>query len=117
MAITNAEKFKTAKERTIAFNKYCKCNCADCKTFEAKNHQHTLNCAFVWLEMEAAKEKPLPCPFCGSAAVVRHNIHDDGQPHEYYVECGDPNCKISPRTYSYVYKSKDEAIAVWNKRA
>ena len=115
MAITNAEKFKTAEERTLEFNKACKGKCSTCKIFEAKKHRHETNCPFVWLEMKADVEMPLPCPFCGSRAHERCHIRDDGRPHKYSIECGNPNCRISPDTY--YYETRDEAIAAWNKRA
>ena len=114
MAITNAERFKTAEERTIAFRKTCNGNCEDCKVFEVKNYRHNLNCPFLWLEIEADEEVPHSCPFCGSEARIRHNIHDDGCLHDYYIECGNPNCQISPKTN--FYKTWYEAIAAWNKR-
>ena len=38
MSITNSEKFRTAEERTVEFNKFCKGNrnCIKCKIYKAK---------------------------------------------------------------------------------
>lgn len=101
--MTNSEKFTTAMARTKAFNKACKGACNECKIFEAKDRQHTVNCPFVWLEMEADEEVLLPCPFCDGTAT----LCTDGTP---YIWCND--CGIE----TIAYQSPDEAIAAWNRR-
>lgn len=108
MSITNAEKFKTALERTNQFNKACKGECTDCKIFEAKKYQHTMNCPFVWLEMEAVEAEPLPCPFCGSEIEVI--VNED----LYKIECNNSECICSSSTR--YFSNKDDAIEAWNKR-
>lgn len=107
---TNAERFKTVEERTLEFNRVCKCDCENCKIFEMKNYQHNISCPFVWLEMEAEEEKPLPCPFCGSEVEIGHPPISS----KYYIQCTKSGCVVKPITKSY--NSKEEAIAAWNKR-
>ena len=66
----NFEKYKTAKDRAIAFDTWCKCitsgTCEGCELkdihIECKNG---LVCPLAWLDLEAEEEKPMPCPFCG----------------------------------------------------
>ena len=106
---TNAERFKTVEERTLEFNRACKGDCENCKIFEMKNYQHNINCPFVWLEMEAVEEKPLPCPFCGSEVEIGQLNSS-----EYYIQCTKSGCAVKPVTKTY--NSKNEVIAAWNRR-
>lgn len=115
MAITNYEKFKTAKERTIEFNKFCKGKCKDCKIFAAKKDQPISNCTFVWLEMEADEEKLLPCPFCGSEDDVKVFSRIFNGYKLYWIRCDNGNCPVHAETATF--KTRDETIAAWNKRA
>lgn len=55
----NFEKYKTTRERMIAFDEF------------RKTHKEWFNapsCAFKWLDLEA-EEKPMPCPFCNNEYV------------------------------------------------
>lgn len=63
--MNNYEKFKTAKEREIAFGEWCKRQLHDCP-----RGIKCLSCMFEWLDLEAEYEKPLPCPFCGGVTHV-----------------------------------------------
>lgn len=47
-----------------------------------------------------------PCPFCGGGVKLKHNYS------RHWLECVD--CHIETQTYPS--KSKEEAIAIWNKR-
>ena len=114
MSITNAEKFKTTLDRTREFNKACKGECTECKIFDAKNHQHNMSCPFVWLEMKADEAKPLPCPFCGSEDDVKVFSRISSGYKLYGIRCENKNCLVNAETVTF--KTRDEAIAVWNKR-
>ena len=67
--MTNAEKFTTAEEREIAFNKWCKTQQHDCP-----RGSKCLRCMFHWLDLEAEDEKQLPCPFCGGTDLVMQDV-------------------------------------------
>lgn len=114
MAIINSEKFKTAKERTIEFNKVCNGKCYDCKIFAAKKDQPISNCTFVWLGMEADEEKLLPCPFCGSENDVKVFSRISSGYKLYGIRCENRNCLVNAETVTF--KTRDEAIATWNRR-
>lgn len=52
--MTNAEKYKTAKERCEAFSKFCGINsCTKCPL----NNRKEDGCCFLWLELEAEEEQ------------------------------------------------------------
>jgi Lar family restriction alleviation protein len=58
-----------------------------------------------------------PCPFCGSAGVIRSDksIFDDWN--GYLVTCSaEPynNCSVSP--FTGLFKTKKEALKEWNTR-
>jgi Lar family restriction alleviation protein len=104
--MTNGEKYKTAKEQTDAFYKFCddneciKCPCRD-------NKISRILCAFNWLKLEY-KEELLPCPFCGGRAEFNKTLVEDST--YGWVQC----------TYCgahFITKDRDEAISAWNRRA
>ena len=91
--MTNAEKYKTAPERRSAYQEHIR------KSGEVIGE-------FLWLELEA-KEKLLPCPFCGGRAEYNKTLVEgrtDG-----WVQC--TNCGVH-----FITKERDEAIAAWNRR-
>lgn len=54
--MTNETKYKTAEERTKAFDKFCLAkspDCMDCKL----NSDDSCSCRFAWLTLEAEEEK------------------------------------------------------------
>lgn len=62
--------------------------------------------------------KLLPCPFCGGEAELVFSNDNHKQPH---VVCKfgaflNPKCPAH-NTYSWSYKTIDEAIQAWNSRA
>lgn len=69
--MTNCEKFKTAKEREIAFGEWCKTQQHDCP-----RGSKCLRCMFEWLDLEAEDNNPiqLPCPFCGCTDIVMQDV-------------------------------------------
>lgn len=55
----------------------------------------------------------LPCPFCGTAAVL--DFHKGNRwAKGYQAYCESKDCKLTP--YSLVYPTADEAIEAWNTR-
>lgn len=105
--MTNGEKFKTIKERTIAFRKFCTnkickgidANCIFSDKIHDKFHH---KCEFAWLDLEY-KEELLPCPFCWGEAI----LYKSGIPYIRCNTCG---------TQTTAYQTPDEAIAAWNRR-
>lgn len=103
--MTNAEKYKTAKERLKALDKWCdsgvrqgsygKCLASGC-----------IACALKWLELEAEEEKPLPCPFCGGEVDVISTS-----------EINIVSCAKGCGYYSKSSESKESAIAAHNRIA
>jgi len=103
--MTNQERYKTIKEREIAFQKFCaerKRNCHKCPVLSCRVVED--GCKFAWLTIEA-EGKPLPCPFCGGVSIPMHK--DSGF---YSVQCDDCGSTTSD------FDTKAEAIAAWNKR-
>ena len=76
---------------------------------------------------DAQDEALLPCPFCGSAAsaegVVRYSrpvencTWADGEPVTEAFFCNCPKCGVSNQGALHGYRTKDKAIAAWNRRA
>lgn len=104
--MTNGEKFKTAKERSAAFKKFCERTCNNCPLDEECTNGN--DCNFVWLELEY-NEELLPCPFCGGTPVMADNI-ETMRSLSYYVRCA---CGV--RTVSAL--SESVAVEIWNRRA
>lgn len=51
--MTNAEKFKTAKEREVAFREFCQKNrCDKCPAYRNLSDNYNY-CTFVWQDLEA----------------------------------------------------------------
>lgn len=51
--MTNEEKYKTLKERELAYDEYCKNHrCLSCVC----SKQTRIKCTFVWLSLEAEEE-------------------------------------------------------------
>lgn len=57
-------------------------------------------------------EKLKLCPFCGKGGHLQKNPYAD----KYYIKCLNIKCKIKPMTDEH-YKSQQEAIKAWNRRA
>ena len=111
--MTNGEKFKTTKERTVAFLKFCagkicKGPDANCILSDIVHKPATHRCEFAWLDLEY-KEELKPCPFCGSESIAVE-LHG-----EYYVRCA--NCECQVAVVTPLFDSKNEAITAWNRRA
>lgn len=104
--MTNEEKFKTVEERSEAFQCFCR-SAGGCVSCAISNALPGFRCLFEWLALEA-EEKPLPCPFCGGDAKSEFMPLLENS--YYYVRC--KICRSSTRSC----KTKDEAIAAWNRR-
>lgn len=50
-------------------------------------------------------EKLLPCPFCGSKAVIKG---------KYAIHCKNTSCIIG--AVAMIYRTKELAIEAWNRR-
>lgn len=100
--MTNEEKYRTPVERDTAFARFCYGHRCDDK---CPGHIKDVNCRFLWLALEAEKEKPLTCPFCGADGIITE-VKGGG----FKVFCGE--CL----SMSSAYITKDKAIAAWNRR-
>ena len=105
--MTNGEKYKTSKERRLAFGQFCKSHreCEKCPIVGSSN-ESPWGCMFTWLEMEA-REEFLRCPFCGGKASAIEVLNYDATA----VRCN--GCHASSGNYD----TKEDAIAAWNRRA
>lgn len=102
--MTNGEKFKTAKERALAFDKFCRGQCAKCPISSRKDCNDD-KCEFIWLDLEVEEEKPMNCPFCGGECDC--NCHA----HLFWIACNKCDC-----LYESAYRdSEAEAIAAHNR--
>ena len=98
--MTNAEKYKTAEERSNAFDAFCtKTECADCIC-----QASPAACRYTWLDLTAKETEPRPCPFCGAGVEARLGTYG------WVVECEVCGAKSSPS------ELKAGAIAAWNRR-
>lgn len=106
----NFEKYKTAEERLVAFDRWHEKHCGMSGVC-AKDDI----CAYAvlsWLEDEFVEEKPLPCPFCGGEVIVQtapSTKHSDYA----WVECVDDMCAYSSGTRL----NRDKTIAAHNRVA
>lgn len=103
--MTNAEKFKTVKERAEAFNNFCNNN--ECQKCFDDCLSHAVPCLLKWLDLGGEEEKPLPCPFCGEMSTLDVYFEFGA----YAVSCGHCYYK-TPR-----YESKKKAITAHNRVA
>lgn len=103
---TNAEIYKTAKEREIAFRHFCRSS-RDCDGCSIR--YSTGKCEFLWLELEAKYSRLSQCPFCGTEDIrVYSESNSDGK--LFWARC----CGCG--AMSEKVKTKLDAIKGWNKR-
>lgn len=101
--MTNAERFKTAKERRLAYSRYS----VECLKYK---YSTAIMDEFVWLEHEYKEEFRLEsCPFCGSTPVMANNM-ESMRSLSYYVKCA-----CGARFASAL--SESAAAEMWNRRA
>jgi Lar family restriction alleviation protein len=106
--MTNAEKFKTAKERSIEFNRFC--TPMDCAKCVLKTCHGIGECRYAWLDLEYKdKEELKPCPFCGGTPVMADNV-EKMRSLSYFVRCA-----CGARTVSAL--SESVVAEIWNRRA
>lgn len=104
--MTNAEKFKSAKERTEAFDVFCDNDgCVKCPCYNDRSDR--ILCTFSWLDLKY-KEKLKSCPFCGGTPVMADNT-ETMKSLSYFVRC-----TCGARTVSAL--STRAAAAIWNRR-
>ena len=65
----NFEKYKTALERSKALHAFCGKNTCD-KCALGNLNRNVIDCQFAWLDLEAEKDEPMGCPFCGASTEV-----------------------------------------------
>lgn len=92
--MTNAEKFKTAKERREAYHKHLSVD-------------SSITDEFLWLELKYTGELK-KCPFCGGEAKL----------HERYVSGSKLNIIECQHCFNRTasFSEKGEVIAAWNRR-
>jgi Lar family restriction alleviation protein len=86
--MTNAEKFRTPKERNREFKKFCKdkpCGVCPCKGI--MDDGSMTRCVLDWLELEYKEVELKPCPFCGKMPTLKTEFNAREQPRYYYVAC------------------------------
>lgn len=103
----NFEKYKTAKERHVAFKRYC--GGQDCKECKIREFRFGMYCSFVWLELEAEEEKtkPMDCPFCGGKCVALGGFGGA----KWLIGCVDNNCLYTSSRAT----TEDDAISKHNR--
>lgn len=106
--MTNAEKFRTVKERYHAFRKTFGTKCEDCKCMPQCSCDLS-ECIIRWLDMEAEEEKIENCPYCGGSCLV-----SNGAVGKYRVFC---EKNLSCMYSSGAYTTEHEAIAAHNRMA
>lgn len=103
--MTNEEKYKTPEERARAFIEFChlhiRGDCRECPVGKGKPAEY---CTFTWLALEAEKEKPHACPFCGCPDTA--TFETNGRQAIQCMAC----------TATVFAETKDDAIAAWNRR-
>lgn len=105
--MTNGEKYKTAKERWVAFKRFCSFQphgCNECELSKCTDCE----CRFEWLNLEY-KEELRPCPFCGRTPVMANNM-ESMRSLTFYVKCA-----CGARFASTL--SESAAADMWNRRA
>ena len=103
---TNAELYKTVKEREIAFKHFCRSSpgCDGCPLRRTPG-----SCEFLWLELEVKYSRLSQCPFCGTEDIrVYSECNSDGK--LFWARCS--GCGAM----SVKVKTKLDAIKAWNKR-
>lgn len=103
----NCEKYKTVKERSDAYDEYCRKHSAE--WFYIPSY------AFTWLDSEAEEDavdevKPLPCPFCGGNTGTNLGQLLSGEVN-HWVDCLNPKCMYRSANRA----SKEDAIAAHNR--
>ena len=72
--MTNGQKFPTTRERTDAFDIFCRAQgkCDECplRFHVGRTMSHLPACAFAWQELEY-EPRIDPCPFCGGECGLR----------------------------------------------
>lgn len=107
--MTNAEKYKAANERAMAFENFCHKNsgpngCRECPLESLMPNCGDSRAQFAWLDLEADDDKLLPCPFCGSKDVSLHRSINNF----WFVECNVCTAKSAQNV------TKETAIATYN---
>lgn len=103
--MTNAEKFKTAKERIETFNAVCNYNKCEICPIRSGKGEDPIQCFAHWLDLQFTDGiKIEKCPYCGSECYVMS--HSEG--HE--VRCSQRHCYVGK-----TFESKIDAITAHNK--
>ena len=79
------------------------------------------------MSIDGRSEELLPCPFCGSKAVMYHAMIYPNKKKEHagayaFVGCSDPDCILhasgNPKYTRLIFKSKSEDLIIrrWNRR-
>ena len=98
----NFEKYKTALERSEALRAFCCKNTCD-KCSLGNLSRNVIDCQFAWLDLEAEKDEPMDCPYCGG-----HILGTSGTARSVGLlcSCGYASCK---------YDTLQEAVVAHNR--
>ena len=63
--------------------------------------------------INAEVDRPLPCPFCGTKALIMKHKSPVGISHSVY--CPNEDCYVKPESCQ-VFGSPEKVIKLWNRR-
>lgn len=98
----NFEKYKTALDRSNALRAFCGKNTCD-KCVLGNLNRNVIDCQFAWLDLEAEKDEPIGCPYCGEHIVGTSRT---SRGVSLLCSCGYESCK---------YDTLQEAIVNHNR--
>ena len=98
----NFEKYKTALERSKALHAFCGKNTCD-KCALGNLNRNVIDCQFAWLDLEAEKDEPMDCPYCGGNIIGTSRT---SRGVSLLCSCGYASCK---------YDTLQEAIEAHNR--
>lgn len=99
----NFEKYKTSKERHEAFYKFCQGKTCDRCVLGCNHYKSAISCALEWIDLDAEKDEPMDCPFCGGHIIGTSRT---ARGVSLLCSCGYASCK---------YDTLQEAVVAHNR--